>query len=78
MKPKIIEKELIYNLSFLEDKSTVDQHPNLQQQIVSATYLGNANQKKVSIIFKDDESIKQVETTIWASGQKFICLKGGA
>ncbi|MBP6091413.1 MAG: hypothetical protein KA521_09175 [Crocinitomicaceae bacterium] len=78
MKPLLIEKELIYNLSFIEDKTTVSQHPNLKQQIVNATLLGNNEHKKVSIIFQDDESVKQVETTIWASGEKFICLKGGS
>lgn len=78
MKPLLIEKELIYNLSFTDDKSTVVQHPDLKQQIINATVLGNNEHKKVKILFKDDEGLKQVETTIWASGQKFICLKGGS
>ncbi len=29
------------------------------------------------IEFEDDEGLKAVETTIWATGQKYICLKGG-
>lgn len=78
MEPLLIEKELILNLSFVQDKSVVDQHPNLKQQLVNATLLGNNEHKKVKIIFKDDEGTKMVETTIWASGQKFICLKGGS
>ena len=78
MKPLLIEKELIYNLSFIEDKTTVTQHPNLKQQIVNATMLGNNEHKKVSIIFQDDESVKQVDTIIGASGEKFICLLGGS
>ncbi len=77
MEPLVIKKELILNLSFIEDKSTVEQHPNLMQQILNATLLGNNEHKKVKIIFKDDNGVKLVETTIWASGQKFICLKGG-
>jgi hypothetical protein len=32
MEPLVIKKELILNLSFIEDKSTVEQHPNLKQQ----------------------------------------------
>jgi uncharacterized protein (UPF0248 family) len=48
------------------------------QQILNATLLGNNEHKKVKIIFKDDNGVKLVETTIWASGQKFICLKGGS
>jgi len=78
MEPLVIKKELILNLSFIEDKSTVEQHPNLMQQILNATLLGNNEHKKVKIIFKDDDGVKLVETTIWASGQKFICLKGGS
>lgn len=78
MEPLVIKKELILNLSFIEDKSTVEQHPNLKQQILNATLLGNNEHKKVKIIFKDDNGVKLVETTIWASGQKFICLKGGS
>jgi uncharacterized protein (UPF0248 family) len=78
MEPLVIKKELILNLSFIEDKSTVEQHPNLMQQILNATLLGNNEHKKVKIIFKDDNGVKLVETTIWASGQKFICLKGGS
>ena len=78
MEPLDIKKELILNLSFIEDKSTVEQHPNLIQQILNATLLGNNEHKKVKIIFKDDNGVKLVETTIWASGQKFICLKGGS
>jgi hypothetical protein len=31
----------------------------------------------VVIIFGDDEGYKRVETTIWAVGAKYICLKGG-
>ena len=78
MEPLVIKKELILNLSFIEDKSTVEQHPKLMQQILNATLLGNNEHKKVKIIFKDDNGVKLVETTIWASGQKFICLKGGS
>lgn len=52
MKPLLIEKELIYNLSFIEDKTTVTQHPNLKQQIVNATLLGNNEHKKYRLFFK--------------------------
>ncbi len=51
MEPLLIEKELILNLSFVQDKSVVEQHPNLKQQIVNATLLGNNEHKKVKIIF---------------------------
>ena len=76
MEATLIEKEIIPSLKF-NDKSTVEQHPDILKQIEKATILGNAHRTKVSIFFRDDESVKRVETTIWAAGTKFICLKGG-
>ena len=76
MKPELIEKELISSLSFAE-KQTIKQHPELLTQIERATILGNSHRSKVSIIFQDDSGLKRVDTTIWAAGTKFICLKGG-
>jgi hypothetical protein len=76
MKPELIEKELIANLSFSKSE-TVQQHPDLLNQIEQATILGNSHHSKVSIIFHDDAGLKRVDTTIWAAGTKFICLKGG-
>lgn len=76
LKPELIEKELISSLSF-EQKSDVEQHPNLLKQISNATRLGNSYHTKVSIFFNDDIGLKRVDTTIWAFGAKYICLKGG-
>ena len=72
----LVEKETIPSLSF-NDKSRVEQHPNLRKQIDKATILGNTHRRKVSILFQDDDGMKRVDTTIWASGTKFVCLKGG-
>ncbi len=76
LKPELIEKELISSLSF-KNTEKIMQHPDLQKQIQNATLLGNAYHSKVSIIFMDDQGLKRVDTTIWASGAKYICLKGG-
>ena len=76
LKPELIEKELISTLSF-EKKDKIQQHPNLDEQIKNATRLGNAYHTKVSIYFNDDLGLKRVDTTIWASGDRYICLKGG-
>ena len=73
---KLIEKETIPNLRFT-NKLRIKQHPDLLKQIKKATILGNNHRRKVGIFFHDDKGIKKVETTIWASGKKFICLKGG-
>lgn len=75
-KPELIEKELISSLKFTETV-IVDQDPTIHHQIELAVRLGNAYHSKVSITFMDDEGLKRVDTTIWAHGSKFICLKGG-
>ena len=75
-KPELIEKELINTLTF-NQKDKVEQHPKLVEQIKNATKLGNAYHNKVSIFFQDDIGLKRVDTTIWAFGAKYICLKGG-
>jgi hypothetical protein len=75
-KPELIEKELITSLTF-KNTEKVKQHPELFKQIENATLLGNAYHSKVSIIFMDDDGLKRVDTTIWAAGSKYICLKGG-
>ncbi|MEN9302662.1 MAG: hypothetical protein RL264_1091 [Bacteroidota bacterium] len=76
MEAQLVAKEIIPSLTF-HDKTTVNQHPEIMQQIDRATILGNAHRTKVSIYFQDDAGPKKVETTIWAAGTKFICLKGG-
>ncbi len=76
MEAQLIEKEIIPSLTF-HDKTPVKQHPQIMDQIEKATVLGNAHRTKVSIYFQDDQAVRKVETTIWAAGTKFICLKGG-
>ena len=76
METLLVEKESIPSLSFT-DKTRVQQHPNLRKQIDKATILGNTHRRKVFIVFEDDDGVKRVNTTIWASGTKFVCLKGG-
>jgi len=71
-----IEKEAVSSLNF-KGSLPVKQHPELRQQLEQATRLGNGYHTKVSIYFHDDEGLKRVETTIWATGTNYICLKGG-
>ena len=71
-----IEKESIAALSFHGEK-VFHQHEDIRQQLEHATRLGNGYQTKVSIYFHDDEGLKRVVTTIWATGANYICLKGG-
>lgn len=72
---QLIEKESIPNLSFTQSRAT-QQADDLIDQINKATQLGNSQKGKVSIFFQSDQGLKRVETTIWAAGSKFICLKG--
>ena len=75
-KPQIVQKEVIPQLKFHRE-TKIKQQDGLMESLMEATKLGNLHQGKVAIIFEDDEGIKQVETTIWATGLKYICLKGG-
>lgn len=76
IKPVAIEKELISELKF-SNKTKVAQQEQLIEQLIEATRLGNTHHGKVGIIFEDDEGLKRVDTTIWSTGAKYICLKGG-
>ena len=74
--PVLIEKESIPNLKFngpFSGKTDEKLHSKLKE----ATTLGNLHREKCSIVFQDNEGLKKVETTIWATGAKYICLKGG-
>lgn len=74
--PQLVEKEQIPFLPF-KNIIIADKNPELEKQLEQAVTLGNAHHSKVSIVFTDDDGLKRVETTIWAKGDKFICLKGG-
>ena len=72
----LIKKEVIPTLKF---KNLSQDLPSaeLKRKLIEATRLGNSYKGKMRIEFEDDEGLKAVETTIWATGQKYICLKGG-
>lgn len=76
LNPSMIEKESITNLSF-KNLIEFEQHPRLLEKLKNATRLGNMNKFKCQIEFYADSGLKTVETTIWATGKRFICLKGG-
>lgn len=76
LQPTLIEKELIPKLNF-KKLLEFEQSPVLKHKLIEATRLGNSYKGKMRIEFVDDSGFKVVETTIWATGAKFICLKGG-
>lgn len=76
MEPVTIEKERVRDLSF-KIKNSFKQSPEIRRHLDDATRLGNGYHTKVGIIFFDDDGLKRIDTTIWASGANYICLKGG-
>ncbi|MFK8037685.1 MAG: hypothetical protein AB8B74_05305 [Crocinitomicaceae bacterium] len=74
--PTLIEKEIIPQLKF-KNMVDIEQSPALMSKLMEATKLGNIHHGKIRINFLDDDGLKSVETTIWATGAKYICLKGG-
>lgn len=76
MKPILIEKEDVRQLSF-KNKTDKQISAEILKKLEEATLLGNSVHHKVHIVFEDDESVKEIYTTIWATGTHFICIKGG-
>lgn len=77
--PTIIEKEKIGGLYFPQNDvlGSPAEKTMRQVDIIQAMRLGNIERYKVKIIFEDTDSIKVVNTTIWAVTEKRIVLKQG-
>lgn len=72
-----IEKEQIENLRFpsndvLQDDSLIQERTKDLERALS---LGNLEHSKIKIFFEDAESLKFVETTVWAVTDKQVILK---
>lgn len=76
MEPQLIQKEQIPRLNFKKNIQ-IEQDKKLKEKLYEAMRLGNTFRGKTRIIFQDDEGLKQVETTVWATGASYIALKGG-
>jgi hypothetical protein len=74
-----VEKEDIPSLHFPSEavQRTEKQIKLLKHKLSRSMILGNIHRVKMKITFEDDESTKQVRTTIWAVGDKNIVLKKG-
>ena len=74
-----IEKEKIAELYFPQNDVLVNPAEKTMRQldIIQAMRLGNIERYKVKITFEDTNSIKVVNTTIWAVTEKRIVLKKG-
>ena len=74
-----IEKENIQNLQFRNQEVLKDRNEQMhrQQELYRAMLLGNAHKGKVKIIFESLTGRNVVDTTIWATTDKNVVLKGG-
>lgn len=75
----LVQKEEVEALHFPHEEVLTD--PLLVKQrkldLHRATTLGNVEHNKIKIYFEDEEHLKVVETTIWATGEDNIVLKKG-
>jgi hypothetical protein len=76
MEIKEIPKEQVTACTF-NKRAFLPERPDLWKQLFTGMLLGNGHQRKVQIIFCDDEGMKKVHTTIWAVDDNVILLKGG-
>lgn len=74
-----VEKEDVEKIIFPSQEvlTSVEEIKQRHIDLEHATRLGNIEHGKIKIQFKDNEGLKQVETTIWATTDIRIVLKGG-
>ena len=76
----LIEKEFVPFLTFQNEEILHDEGLKIQRTILlnTAMLLGNCFKDKVTIVFKSNEGINEVKTTVWATTDDNVVLKGGA
>lgn len=77
--PLTVNKETVSNLTFPETDvlATKSEMKKRQMDLERATTLTNVEHDKIRIVFQDEDGMKQVESTIWATTNTRIILKGG-
>jgi len=76
---QLIQKEAIAQLRFIKEEALTDAAAIIRrsQDFGRALMLGNLEHGKVKIHFQDAlHNRYQVETTIWAVTEDYLCLKG--
>ena len=73
-----IKKEAVSTLRFPNEEVLTSKEAKVNRKIClkRASVLGNIDQTKMKIIFKDSVGIKKVNTTVWAQTEKYVVLKG--
>ncbi|MFN4122974.1 MAG: hypothetical protein ACK4GL_06690 [Flavobacteriales bacterium] len=76
---QIIDKEVVRTLSFPREEvlKSSDSAKERRSLLEKATILSNLYHNKVKITFEDSNGRKMVDTTIWATTDNAIMLKGG-
>lgn len=74
----VIEKEKIPTLEIQNKEVLHELHLVIRrkQLLTQAMIIGNSYHTKVQIIFESASGIFQVETTVWATTDDFVLLKG--
>ena len=77
--PFLIEKEHIPDLIFPKEEVLQEAEAIRERnaRLYKSMRMGNTERRKVKIIFKDVEGLKQVETTVWATTERSVVLKKG-
>jgi hypothetical protein len=75
----LVEKESVRKMIFPREEvlQTTDSTLERKSMLDRATILSNLYHNKVKILFSDVEGSKVVDTTIWATTDHAIMLKGG-
>jgi len=76
---EIIEKEDIPNFHFVtyDVLDTKESRVDRKAELEKAMILGNSEHVKYKIIFTTTDGLKEVETTVWATTEENVTLKGG-
>ncbi len=76
---KFISKEQITHSNFPDGEVLANDDLKYQRQerLVKGMVLGNSYKKKIDILFETSKGMSQVKTTIWATTNRAVLLKGG-
>lgn len=75
----VIDKEMVSGLKFPREEvlSSEKEVKERYAELERALTLGNLEHNKISLVFEDNEGLKQVNTTIWSLTDKLVILKKG-
>lgn len=76
---EIIPKEDVNKYHFVtyDVLDTKEARTERRQELEKAMILGNSEHVKIKIFFMTTEGLKEVETTVWATTDETVTLKGG-